>query len=582
MNRLLLYVHFNKYDIVSPHVKYQLEKVRPLFSKIVFISNSAVNQEEVEQLKKKHMIDVFLQRENKGFDFAAWRDGLSLVGYESLVEYDSVTMMNDTCFGPLWDLESYYKRFESDENVDFWGMTNHRAGDVLPEHIQSYFVVYKKKLATSSTFKNYWSTIKDFSDVQDVIDNYEAQTTSIFLEAGFQYGVVFDTVEVPVHNNLPPNFSLYHPTALLEAKVPFFKVKIPEANNSIAPYLLDYIERKTDYPIDVMIHHLSDTYMPDNPYKLGKKYLKEKSLIKVEKKIAIHLHVYYTDLLGEFLRALESCHFDYDLFITTDSEEKRTEIENQLTQENAKASIYVFDNIGRDIIPMLRLGDVLSKYDYIGHFHTKKSKEADFWAGESWRHELIESMILPADTIISQLEAETLGLVIADIPTFFRYNKIVDAGNEALIAPAMNQLWSSMGLNKAIDFENFHTFVMSYGTFVWFKYDALKPLFDLKIDLETIPKEPLPQNSVLHAMERLLVYIAWDRHYDFRISPTPVALTPFIDNKLLNHKPVVAVPQTFADFNQSGGFKSALRYWYQANVNSAKFVTKKVIKKLKK
>ena len=162
MNRLLLYVHFNKYDIVSPHVKYQLEKVRPLFSKIVFISNSAVNQEEVEQLKKKHMIDVFLQRENKGFDFAAWRDGLSLVGYESLVEYDSVTMMNDTCFGPLWDLESYYKRFESDENVDFWGMTNHRAGDVLPEHIQSYFVVYKKKLATSSTFKNYWSTIKDF------------------------------------------------------------------------------------------------------------------------------------------------------------------------------------------------------------------------------------------------------------------------------------------------------------------------------------------------------------------------------------------------------------------------------------
>ena len=191
-------------------------------------------------------------------------------------------------------------------------------------------------------------------------------------------------------------------------------------------------------------------------------------------------------------------------------------------------------------------------------------------------------MILPADTIISQLEAETLGLVIADIPTFFRYNKIVDAGNEALIAPAMNQLWSSMGLNKAIDFENFHTFVMSYGTFVWFKYDALKPLFDLKIDLETIPKEPLPQNSVLHAMERLLVYIAWDRHYDFRISPTPVALTPFIDNKLLNHKPVVAVPQTFADFNQNGGFKSALRYWYQANVNSAKFVTKKVIKKLKK
>ena len=66
--------------------------------------------------------------------------------------------------------------------------------------------------------------------------------------------------------------------------------------------------------------------------------------------------------------------------------------------------------------------------DYVGYFHTKKSKEADFWAGESWRKELIEMLVKPADQILANMEANPkVGITIADIPTFFRYNRIVVA-----------------------------------------------------------------------------------------------------------------------------------------------------------
>ena len=34
MNRMLLYVHYNKFNELSPHVLYQLEQLRPLFSSI--------------------------------------------------------------------------------------------------------------------------------------------------------------------------------------------------------------------------------------------------------------------------------------------------------------------------------------------------------------------------------------------------------------------------------------------------------------------------------------------------------------------------------------------------------------------
>lgn len=582
MRRILLYVHFNKYHVINPHVFYQLEQIRPLYEHVIFISNSKVKDEFVTKLEQSKLVDDIILRENKGFDFAAWRDGLLHVGFEAVSSYDSVTLMNDTCFGPLWDMTPFYQRFEDESQVDFWGMTNNRASELHPEHIQSYFVVYKQKVASSKAFRDYWTSVEDFSDVQDVIDSYETQTTAYFQKAGYHYGVVFDTVGRTVQNQLPPDFSLYQPTDLLMAGVPLFKVKITEANNAIAPYLLDYISRHSDYPIDLMIHHLSDVFLPDEPYKLGQKYLKNKEFKGINQKIAVHLHVFYTDLLQEFLDAFKHFHFAYDLYITTDSSEKSHTIKEILNANASQAKVVVNGNVGRDIIPLLRLKEELSAYDIVGHFHTKKSKEADFWAGESWRQELIESMIVPADSIIENLKSDTLGLVIADIPTFFRYNKIVDAANEALIAPLMNDLWQRMALKKPIDFDTYQTFVMSYGTFVWFKYDALKPLFDFEIEDAEIPAEPLPQNSILHAMERMLVYIAWNQHYDFRICPTPRMITPFIDNKILNQKQMVPVPESFADFSQMGGARGALKNWHQTNVNTIKFLGKKIVKKFRK
>ena len=154
----------------------------------------------------------------------------------------------------------------------------------------------------------------------------------------------------------------------------------------------------------------------------------------------------------------------------TDIEEKKQEIEQILSRRSQDATIVVTGNIGRDVLPMLLLKEKLSRYDYVGHFHTKKSKEADFWAGESWRKELIDMLVKPADQILANMEANPkVGITIGEIPTYFRNNRIVVAWNEALISPEMNKLWQRMGATKKIDFKNLNTFVMSYGTFVWFK-----------------------------------------------------------------------------------------------------------------
>lgn len=586
MKRLLLYVHFNKYNRISSHVYYQLTKMRQIFSNVVFISNSSVSDKDYQKLVDLHLVDNFIQRENIGFDFAAWRDGMTAVGFEELATYDSVTIMNDTCFGPLWDIKDYYLEYESDDSVDFWGLTNNRATPKsrytqgFREHIQSYFITFKKSVIVSPEFKNFWENVKNYTNVQDVIDNYETQVTTKFLDAGFNYKVIFNTVNEDASHMLHADFSFYHPTAILSHRVPFIKVKAIDNNQHITPYLLDEIAKQSDYPVDLIISHMSEINFPDFKYLLARKYVKEIPAVSLaDKKIAVHLHVFYVDLLEDFLDAFENFHFVYYLFITTDNATKKQEIESILRSNGKDAQIFVTGNVGRDVLPMLKLKDYLSDYDYIGHFHTKKSKEADFWAGESWRNELIDMLIKPADNILANFDNDKLGIVIADIPTFFRFNKIVDAWNEHLIAPAMNDLWQQMGMTKAIDFNNFHNFVMSYGTYVWFKYDALKPLFDLGLTDEDVPAEPLPQNSILHAIERLLIYIAWNEHYDFRISKNPIDMTPFVDNKLYNERGDSA-PHTYVDFTYMGGIKGAFKYIFIGPARAVKYIIRRSLEKM--
>ena len=81
-------------------------------------------------------------------------------------------------------------------------------------------------MLTSSAFHEFWQGVQDFTNVQDVIDNYETKVTTNFLDAGFRYKTVFDTIHEDNHRDaLSDFFSYYNPTAILRHKVPFIKVE---------------------------------------------------------------------------------------------------------------------------------------------------------------------------------------------------------------------------------------------------------------------------------------------------------------------------------------------------------------------
>jgi rhamnosyltransferase len=526
MKRLLIFSHYNQQGLLSTYVIFILEKFRPIFERVVFVSNSTIDQDAKKRLVP--VTDKILERENSGFDFGAWKLAILEEGWDAIDSYDSLTIMNDTCFGPLYDFEIVFKEMERN-GIDFWGLTNHGKLEEglpgmkgpVPEHIQSYFASFGKTVTQSKEFRNFWLEVKIIQNIVSVIELYELNLTQLLIKAGFKYSVYVDIV-----NRNSSAFGLssfYNPDSLIRLKTPFIKVKsfLLFPNPS---YLIRQIENFSEYQTNLIIDHINQTYSPN----ISKDISNKKVIPKLcpdhnhvnKIKVAVHFHVFYTDIFEKHIESFLLPNTNFDLFITTDSNEKKELIYLILVKfgiEMKLKEIVVLENRGRDVLPWLTIASKLKNYELVGHFHTKKRFNEEEWLGESWMNELVETLVEQMDEIIELFEKEPhLGVVIPDIPYFFKKLYGVDLWHKT--KTSFQDLWIKMNLKKKLDLTIIDTPIMSYGTMFWYRSLALEPLFALELSSKDFPEEPLPiDGSIAHAVESLPVYIAWNEGFDFKV-----------------------------------------------------------------
>jgi len=287
-NRVLFYAHFNKFGRVEEYVCYQLEQMRRIFDKIVLVSNSPLSNQDQGRLER--LCDHVSQRDNIGYDFAAWRDGMQHFGWDELSHCDEVTVMNDTCFGPIFDFQETYDRMQS-RGVDFWGMTTNlaltdllenSAGETIfaPAHIQSYYMTFNASVVSSAVFQDFWQGIQDYQNVLDVIDNYEIRLTKLLADHGFTFTSYYDATaywgkqemnktEVDISafstgdmTKYNPGFTCNRPLWLLQTvdRYPFIKTKFVR----LVPAQLDdiraFITTNTGYPMQLIDSYIGGRY----------------------------------------------------------------------------------------------------------------------------------------------------------------------------------------------------------------------------------------------------------------------------------------------------------------------------------
>ena len=531
--RLLLFVHYNKWGGLADYVIYLLRRVRRVYSRIVFISNSPLVEEALSSLSS--LCDDFIQRENKGFDFFAWKEALYREGKAGLSCYDSVTLMNDTCFGPLFDLRAVYRRMEK-LPVDFWGLTNHRAAEYgmpstngpVPEHIQSYFICFNKDVVQSSVFWNFWNNVSCETDVDAVIVKYETQLTCHLRENGFTHDVYFDTRNVNLCENINNNFT-YYPEIILDHAVPFVKIKgLVYRSAAVNMYCIHNIKKHTKYPISLMQKYFESYYDPDVSISVFSHRIDVKDRAVIESKaarVALHIHVYHVAVIIEILeRIRDNIQIDVDIFVTTDSDEKAQQI-SSIIRDNFPTlylrMLRVCENRGRDVWPFLQIAPQMMEYDMVGHLHTKKSSIRDFpIIGDVWRCEHLDALLGRFSEIHKAFSHNPkLGIVIPDIPNYFLFG--ADRFSEDVhMKSKLCMLWRSLKCKRNVNFFEKTKLIFPYGNMFWYRPTALRPLIDKSWVASDIPGEPLADDgTILHALERVLVYVAWSEGYVFRVVP---------------------------------------------------------------
>lgn len=253
-------------------------------------------------------------------------------------------------------------------------------------------------------------------------------------------------------------------------------------------------------------------YNAERTVVLDKKSPSKKSC---DKEVAVQAHVYYLDVFEDLLDELVKIPYTFDLYLSTDNEDKKQEIQKMLKKKKINCKnlkIEVIKNIGRDVYPLLKqLSSNYKKYDIIGHFHTKKTKTE--YLGDLWREHIYDNLLgssVNIREIFALFDNEKVGLIM---PTdYFAIPHDLDWGGKSNLSIA-NDLLKKMGLASVSDVKERLEFPV--GNMFWARTEAIKDLFELGLKEKDFPKESGQVNgTIAHAIERLFGVVPAQKGYE--------------------------------------------------------------------
>lgn len=229
-------------------------------------------------------------------------------------------------------------------------------------------------------------------------------------------------------------------------------------------------------------------------------------------KIGIHVHLFNRFIYQEIVAFLKEFPVKFDLLVTITSRQYEGMIRNvfcpELIPMLSGLYIYISENRGRDIAPwLISTKERQADYDLFCHIHAKASEQYGSGVGKRWRTYLYMNLLHPAavaDIFYLFSNDAQLGCVfpqyyceISNIAIKDRIPLIGDYGEEGMI----NNMLKRMGTSKMV---NRSDILYSAGTMLWYRPEALKPLFDMGLSFQDFPNEPIGVGGTLaHAIERM-------------------------------------------------------------------------------
>ena len=189
-----VYAHYDKENIIQEYVYHALSIVRTSGFSICFVTTSELIKPKTAN-RLRELVLISIRRANLGYDFGSYKSGIMHLSDRGLLK-GPVLITNDSVYGPLTELGSTLRK---SHKYDLFGIT-----DSIEHayHIQSYFILYSKRLVMSAAFKSFWGLVSDLSEITDmnckhklILEN-EIGGSQFFLEQGFRIGAAFPYTKI--------------------------------------------------------------------------------------------------------------------------------------------------------------------------------------------------------------------------------------------------------------------------------------------------------------------------------------------------------------------------------------------------
>ncbi len=228
--------------------------------------------------------------------------------------------------------------------------------------------------------------------------------------------------------------------------------------------------------------------------------------------ICLQIHIFYLDLLENIVTEINKIPYAFDCYISTDSTDKAEYIRNYFKSHSNAVNVIVeiYDNKGRDVYPLIaQMSKYVTKYKFICHMHTKKSKIDIF--GDNWREYRFGSLFGSKENIeniLKNLEMNK-GLGIVFPKPFQNLENAIHWGlNKELAENVLQKLDIDIKLPV-------NNIVFPVGNMFWARVDAVLPIFTNTLANNFPNEKGQADGTIAHAIERLWVYTAEYNGYTF-------------------------------------------------------------------
>ncbi|WP_179972103.1 rhamnan synthesis F family protein [Streptococcus thermophilus] len=259
--KALVYVIFESESRLQEYKLRFLQALAPLVDDVIVVVNGQLHDDDINTLEAYGKV---LTRDNKGYDTAAFREGIFAFGKDKLKDYDQLLLVNDTNIGPMRDLSQVFQEMAG-KQLDFWGIsfgeeqedvTRENPYGYIPKHLQSYFLVIEKLMLNDDAFYEYWTHLTDTDSRDKAIGRHETRFTKHFADLGYRFDAVVQEYE---------DSAMYiHPLKMLKAGSPLVKYTALKNydedqflwqgldRDSEVPDLLEFVAEETDYPVSIL------------------------------------------------------------------------------------------------------------------------------------------------------------------------------------------------------------------------------------------------------------------------------------------------------------------------------------------